>query len=180
MLLADSITSIQWALLGLTILVALFIVRRLPRIKTAETDAEDEVDDEKKIAHSTHSGTAARVSQLEVRLHDFAREVEARLETRAVQLDRLVDAADQEIIRLKELLARVPQANAARRPDIVIDGSAQSGGQTSSTNSSQNGRLSPAEEEMVGHLHGAGFSVPEIAHMVGKSAADVQSVLRAA
>jgi len=40
--------------------------------------------------------------------------------------------------------------------------------------------LTAAQEQMVVHLHGAGFSVPEIAHMVGHSPDDVQAVLKAA
>jgi hypothetical protein len=164
MLLAETLSSMEWALLGVSVVLALMVARWFPW----RGPVEDETDEPTEEKETGHSGLATRVGQLEVRLHDFAREVEARLESRAAQLDRLVTAADQEIIRLKGLLTSVPP-NGPRRPDIVVDGPSKDGS-----------RLSAAEERMIGHLHDAGFNAPEIAHMVGKTPEEVQTALRAA
>jgi hypothetical protein len=50
-------------------------------------------------------GIEAVAEKLEVRLFDFAREVEGRLQTRSTILDRLIVEADREILRLQDLLA---------------------------------------------------------------------------
>ena len=111
-----------------------------------------------------------RVTNLEVRLHDFSREVEARLEKRAVELDALVAAADREIVRLTDLLKNSSPAKDPRGPDIT----------RASASCGSAADLSAAQEQMICHLHGAGYSVPEIAHMVGRPPEAVNSVLRAA
>ena len=41
-------------------------------------------------------------------------------------------------------------------------------------------KLSGAQEQMIVQLHGAGFNVSEIAHMVGRPPEDVDSILKAA
>ncbi len=98
-------------------------------------------------------------------MYDYAREVEAGLEKRVVELNTLVAAADKEIMRLTDLLKE------------------SSAGKESSL--SQVGRTPPtdvsgAQQQMILHLHDAGYSVPEIAHMVGSPPEAVDSVLRAA
>jgi DNA-directed RNA polymerase specialized sigma24 family protein len=179
---SETLGPVEWALLGISIVLGVMVARWFPWRGAVE---EDEADERKPVTEkeTVNSGPSARVGQLEVRLHDFAREVEARLETRAAQLDRLVAAADHEIIRLKELLSDVPRLAERRPPDIVIGSAPKAALQTGvSRESGQSAcsALSPAEREMAGHLQGAGFSIPEIAHMVGKPPEVVQSALRAA
>jgi hypothetical protein len=178
--LADTLSGTEWALLGISIVLGVMVARWLPRRGPVDQEQDEEESAvEKEVAHSA---PAARVAQLEVRLHDFAREVEARLETRAAQLDRLVAAADHEIIRLQELLSDVPRAGDPRRPDIVVGASKSSNqiGDSADGRQPPNAEISPAEAEMAGHLRDAGFSVSEIAHMVGRPAEVVESALRAA
>ena len=56
-------------------------------------------------ATTVDTSAEAAVEQLEVRIFDFAREVEARMQTRSAVLDRLIIDADREIVRLQDLLA---------------------------------------------------------------------------
>jgi hypothetical protein len=55
-------------------------------------------------AATVENSAEAAVEKLEVRIFDFAREVEARLQTRIAVLDRLIVDADREILRLQDLL----------------------------------------------------------------------------
>jgi hypothetical protein len=48
----------------------------------------------------------ATVEKLEVRLHEFARQVEARIHTRMAVLDRLIVDAEREIVRLQQVLGK--------------------------------------------------------------------------
>jgi hypothetical protein len=56
-------------------------------------------------ATSVECSAQAAVEKLEVRIFDFAREVEACMQTRIAVLDRLIVDADREILRLQDLLA---------------------------------------------------------------------------
>jgi hypothetical protein len=164
MLLAEGLTWLEWGLLGTVLLCTAIVVSRAFRGgggQTAQTD--DEPDDVDMMA-------GRRVASLEVRLHDFAREVEARLEKRGLELDALVTAADREIVRLSDLLKRSSPAKDPRGPDITRP-AARSGSAPD---------LSAAQEQMICHLHGAGYTVSEIAHMVGRPPEAVDSVLKAA
>lgn len=164
MLLAEALTWLEWSLLGTVLTCTAIVVNRaFARVGKQTGEGDEETDPVETMA-------ARRVANLEVRLHDFSREVEARLEKRAVELDTLVAAADLEIVRLTDLLKHASPAKDPRGPDIT-------------RHSASNGPasdLSASQERMICHLHGAGFSVPEIAHMVGRPPDAVNSVLRAA
>jgi hypothetical protein len=109
--------------LGLSIVALVFILRRTvlrrcfsePQRPFAATSHEDD---------SLELSGAAVVEKLEVRLYDFAREVEGRMQTKIAVLDRLIVDADREIIRLEQVLAesrRTAAAQAtARAPDAII------------------------------------------------------------
>jgi hypothetical protein len=115
-----------------------------------------------------------RIAHLEVRLHDFAREVEARLETRALQLDRLVVAADQEIVRLSGMLHKMPDRGATRQPDVTqFDAPSPADSPTSL-------KVSPPQVEMIGHLDEAGYNVAEIAQIIGHTPEVVRALLKKA
>ena len=61
------------------------------------------------------STAAQQLANLEVRLYDYTREVEARLEKRVVELNTLVAAADKEIMRLTDLLKNYSAGKDRRR-----------------------------------------------------------------
>jgi hypothetical protein len=164
MLLAAVSNLVEWGLLAVVLVcTAIVVSRAFSGVGGKPAEADDETGQVETMA-------MRRVANLEVRLHDFSREVEARLEKRAVELNALVAAADQEIVRLSDLLkssaaSGAPHGAEAPRPAA-----------TAGTKSN----LSGAQEQMICHLHDAGFSIPEIAHMIGGSADAVSSALRAA
>jgi hypothetical protein len=182
MLLAEGLTRLEWVLLGTVVLCTAVVVRRaFTGIGGQPSRQNGQPDDETDLGETT---VARRVANLEVRLYDFAREVEARLEKRAAELDGLVAVADREIARLTDLLKTSPAKNDPRGPDLTRfadtspaePGARQAAGKSASAASG----LSAGQEQMVCRLHEAGYSVPEIAHMVGHSPEAVHSVLRAA
>jgi DNA-directed RNA polymerase specialized sigma24 family protein len=89
--------------------------------------------------------------QLEVRLHDYDRDVSARVATTMAMLDQLIAEADREIGRLESLRDE------------------RQAGSTSS--------LPPEQRRMVVHLAGAGYSTSEIAKLIDRPAEVVASVL---
>jgi hypothetical protein len=109
--------------IGLSVVALVFILRRLVlrtgprnrRLPVSQTPAEIE---------AAENSATALVEQLEVRLYDFAREVEGRMTTKIAVLDRLIINADREIIRLEQVLAEsrrlgTPSAS-ARQPDAIV------------------------------------------------------------
>jgi len=182
MLLAESLTRLEWALLGTVILCTATVVSRMFTGIGGRSGQQAERSDEENDRGETT--VARRVANLEVRLHDFSREVEARLEKRAVELDGLVAVADREIARLTDLLKTVPANKDHRGPDLTrfFESSAAEpdGRQSADKSAGASSGLSTAQEQMVCRLHEAGYSVPEIAHMVDRSPEAVHTVLRAA
>ncbi len=122
-----------------------------------------------------------RIAHLEVRLHDFAREVEARLETRALQLDSLVVAGDREIVRLSTILNQLELADggSTRQPDVTHYAEPRPKIATAAQSSPEK-NVPPAQVEMVGHLNEAGYSVDEIAQIIGRAPDVVSSLLKKA
>ncbi|MBI3862425.1 MAG: hypothetical protein HY290_11070 [Planctomycetia bacterium] len=110
--------------LGLSIVALVLILRRTllrPRFAKSNRSSPEIVEKDDSIELST----AAVVEKLEVRLYDFAREVEGRLQTKIAVLDRLIVDADREIIRLEQVLAETRRSGAAsppgsRQPDAVV------------------------------------------------------------
>ena len=167
MVFAQALAWPEWALLGTVVVCTAVVVRRtFAKIGTNPAGSTNRPDEDDDLVETT---AARRVANLEVRLHDFAREVEARLETRAVELDALVAAADREIVRLSELVKNGTPAKDSGRADVS----------RSSVASASDLELSAGQAQMILHLHGAGFTTAEIAHMVGRPAEAVSAVLRA-
>ncbi len=121
-----------------------------------------------------------RIADLEVRLHDFAREVEARMETRALQLDSLVVAGDREIVRLSALLNRMSDSLSMRQPDVMTHFDKPRDNPAVYTTAPAVASVLPAQAEMAGHLDEAGYNVAEIAHIIGHDPEVVRSLLKKA
>ncbi len=122
MLFAEAFSGLQCILLGLSILVAAFVLRRaivLSR-RSRNRDVQAEVRHEMRAAEQTGSSI---IRELELRLHDYGREIEGRMQTRITILDQLVVDADHEIGRLRQLLAHSRQTDSTTAmkpgPDIV-------------------------------------------------------------
>lgn len=110
--------------LGLSIVALVFILRRTvlrPRFAVRRRPFAEIVEQ----GDSLELSAAAVVEKLEVRLYDYAREVEGRLQTKVAVLDRLIVDADREIIRLEQVLAEsrriaASASGASRQPDAVV------------------------------------------------------------
>ena len=99
------------------------------------------------------NGPADRLHELELRLYDFSREVEGRMDTKLTVLDELIAEADREITELRQV---VP-------PDKRLEIS------TSRPVSS----LSADQIHMADCLFGAGFQVDEIARAMNCQPAEI-------
>jgi DNA-directed RNA polymerase specialized sigma24 family protein len=161
MLFADSAAAVQWIVLGSVVVCALLFMRHLnARSRRELARLSTAIDDPEDVPESRTAG--AVVNLLEVRLYNFVSEAEARMGTRIEQLDRLILEADREILRLDELL----QKTAVPRAGRSVPSASQA--------------VAPAKQQMVVHLHDAGYSVPEIATMLGQTEDAVAAALRAA
>jgi hypothetical protein len=101
---SEIITGQSLIVFGLAVVAFIFLMRRMflrPRgLNRHEQSPTDRTDVE-----SAQLSAETVVEKLEVRLFDFAREVEGRMQSRIAVLDRLIVDADREIIRLQDLLA---------------------------------------------------------------------------
>ena len=93
------------------------------------------------------------LQKMELRIHEYGREVEARIENRLTALDRLIVEADQEISRLEALLVETRMEWPPERP------------------------LTPAEQQRCFALLEAGFSVTQTARYLHTTPAAVQAAL---
>jgi hypothetical protein len=175
MLLATNVSLLEWILL-VTILACGggILWRTLKRGGTEVHSAGDTEESERAQARAE-----SRIAHLEVRLHDFAREVEARMETRALRLDSLVVAGDREILRLSAILNQMSDSLSTRQPDVTqFDRPRDKPAAPLPVTTGSN--VSPTQVEMVSHLDEAGYNVSEIAHIVGHEPEVVRSLLKKA
>ena len=132
MIAAEFITGRSLIVFGLAIVVLVFVLRRtVLRMRHGKGNS----DARNREGFEDAEESAVRATEmLEIRLHDFAREVEGRMLTRIAVLDRLIVDADREIMRLKELLAA---SNPERSPVQFVQ--ASTGGSASSTATADSG-----------------------------------------
>jgi len=90
--------------IGIAVVAFVFLMRRT-FLRQRGLTARDKSPGVKAGTESAQTSAATAVEKLEVRLFDFAREVEGRIQTRITVLDRLIVDADREILRLQDLLA---------------------------------------------------------------------------
>ncbi len=167
MLLAANMSLLEWVLLGTILACGGGVLwRTFASGAAGKSTAHAETEDSER-AQARADG---RIAHLEVRLHDFAREVEARLETRALQLDSLVVAGDREIVRLSTILNQLELADggSTRQPDVTHYAEPRPKIATAAQSSPEKS-VPPAQVEMVGHLSEAGYSVAEIAQIIGRA-----------
>ncbi len=176
-MLAETSNLVPWAMIAVAVGCAYVVIRRVslrdPQNESSPSSAPEDGLSRREI------GVAARIDRLEVRLHDFAREAESRMETRTAALEGLIAAADREIIRLTDLV-NVAQTNSARVPDIMRFAESSAGAPATPPAANPVEGMSAAQQQIVWHLHEAGYVVAEIAHIVNQPPETVQAALRAA
>ncbi len=102
-----------------------------------------------------HIQANKHIRELELRLYDFGREVEGRMETRLAVLDQLISEADREIGELQHAISE-EDADLSDHPRAA---------------------LTPEQIHMADCLYGAGFQVPEIASAMRCNPQDIAEAL---
>lgn len=109
--------------IGLSVVALVFILRRTV-MRTGSASRRQPASQTPAEIEAAENCATALVEQLEVRLYDFAREVEGRVTTKIALLDRLIINADREIIRLEQVLAESRRLGgtsvSARQPDAIV------------------------------------------------------------
>ena len=153
MLFAEIPTGLQTAFVGVAILFVAFLMRRTA-VRIGRSKNRDPVKEVRDAFLQAEKNGKSKIAQLEIRLYDHSREVEARIETRIAMLDQLVQSADEEVARLKILLDLKPQSS--RSIDGLPDDSSQ---------------------RMIRHLCSAGFSISELTGLTGCTEQEIRNVL---
>ncbi|MEX0704208.1 MAG: hypothetical protein WD069_19065 [Planctomycetales bacterium] len=169
--------------LGILFLVTAWLLGRGWRRgrDSARRDLPTEVRSE---LRARETSEAAHVRKMEIRLHDYGREIEARAQTRLAALDRLVREADREIVRLTRLLelrrgdappAAAPRSAPGREasgPDILALPSAAARDRAAEPEA-----LTAAERQMLLHLEEAGYSPAELARLLARPLPAIHAAL---
>lgn len=184
MLLAESLSHFQLILLGLSMVVIAFLLRRTATLNARSRSRSAQPSPSRK-THETEKTGISRLEEMEVRLFDYEREVEGRVQTTLTLLDQLVEDADRESAKLQELLEEVEQTykqNRARRvPDLIQhDDDSHSPERTSRSErfAFPTDDVALEKRRMIVYLADAGFEVSAIAHSVDCSVDDVQRILK--
>ncbi|MBT6155014.1 MAG: hypothetical protein HOL01_00660 [Planctomycetaceae bacterium] len=158
----NSFSGPQLILLGLAIVVIGFLLRRSFTLgkKSRERDPAAEVRAEMRAAEqAAESG----IRKMEVRLYDYGREVEGRVQTTLTLLNRLILEADEETGRLHELLLTAGQVDETATAAEGVP--------------SVTAPLTADEQRMVRDLKGAGYTVPQISRLLRRPVDDVTAVI---
>ena len=152
----------QMIILGLLILVTGFVLRRSAMLNK-RSRARDPAAEVRTEVRNAERAAGNWIHNLEVRMHDYSREVEGRIETNLARLDQLIVAADSECDRLSQLI----QESSGRKPEL-----SQSPG-TGNPELSESGQ----KRFMIVRLRDSGFEHHEIAGIANCSVDTVRSVL---
>jgi TolA-binding protein len=184
MFFAEALSPTQLVLVGLMILVGAFVLRR-STVLSQRSKARDVAGEARREMRHAEQTVSSRIRKLEVRLYDYGREVEGRLHTKIVQLDRLIVDADREIDRLQQLVDEsrqgTPSTGMKAGPDIIgpaaVPHPSISSGALPACNSSEPSRLGFPKRRMIVRLSQAGYSADEIARILERSRHEVREVL---
>ncbi|MEX0716996.1 MAG: hypothetical protein WD066_10425 [Planctomycetaceae bacterium] len=189
--------------LGGLLLVTAWLLHRGARRRgeSVRRDLPAEVRAELRANERSDTG---RLRQLEIRLHEYGREVEARMETRLAVLDRLLREADREIVRLTGLLERrqsevAPPERSGQEalvavrqvdrtaPDIIvmpastpprISAEDERGENAGDASRDEIIPLTAAQRVMLGHLADAGYCPAELATLLARPLPAIEAALR--
>lgn len=150
--------SLQIILIGGSFLIAGFTLLRTFKLrqKSLKRNPVKEIAKEIDIRQK-----ADQITQMEVKLFDYGREVEGRVNTTMVLLDTLINNAEQEIDRLESLLEK-KQLKESRKTNEV---------------NSKVDQVAPEELNRIPELRDAGLSNEEIARCLQLSVFEVVSAL---
>ena len=184
MFFAEAFSPTQLVLVGLLILAAAFVLRRRT-VLSQRSKARDIAGELHREMRHAEQIVSSRIRKLEVRLYDYGREVEGRLQTKIVQFDRLIVDADREIERLQQLVDESRQGNPSTGmkagPDIIgpaaVPHPSVSSGAFPPSDYSESSRLGFPKRRAIVRLSQAGYSADEIARILERSQYEVRGVL---
>lgn len=103
MLFADTLSGSQVVILGILVAAVVLILRRTVARGTAMAHRQRSklMADE---APTPLSDLAAQIDRFEVRLLDYSREIDSRIDSRMAVLQEMLATTDREIVRLQRLL----------------------------------------------------------------------------
>ncbi len=145
---------------GLLLLVVAYVLRRsFSQSKTSR--ARDPLQEAHAEIRTAEAGYAATISKMEVKLNDYAREVEGRIDTKIVVLDRLIVEAKAVIERLEQL--------SGHSTAPVDDCNGNGGGEAAASHDGQ---------RVVYDLADNGMSEDDIAEQIGEPVSHVRLILK--
>ncbi|HVV98840.1 MAG TPA: hypothetical protein VHB77_00795 [Planctomycetaceae bacterium] len=161
-------SSIQFVLLGIAVLITGLVVSRSMRRAKALAN-RNPADEARRDFVRAEQGQSATINRLELRLYDFAREMEGRLETRMALLDQLIAEADREIARMQELLTNTgggPNNANSQVLRFITPGEASRSADTDVPTADV--------ARMLDHLRRAGLDAQQIAVCLGQPIARIR------
>jgi len=136
-------------------------------------------------ARQRDASASAQMTRLEVRLHDFSREVDGRIQTRMAILDRLIIDAEREIQRLQNLLGQTSPdggPSGQRQPDMLLFPSPPPSplAQNQTGTAAANPDRPPSQELLVRvcTLSDAGLCDDDVAVQTGVPVSRIRAILR--
>lgn len=159
--------SIQFILLGVAVLITGVVLSRSFRRAKAMAN-RDPADEARRDFARAEQSQVTVFNRLELRLYDFAREMEGRLETRMALLDQLIAEADREIAQMQELLSDANGKDVAGAEVLRFTHPAEAGVSADSD--------IPAADvaRMLDHLRRAGLDAQQIAVCLGQPIARIR------
>lgn len=119
---------------------------------------------------SRQAASEAQLAKHEVKLHDLAREAEARLQTKLAVMDEMVLQADREIERLESLLEEIRDVPTPRLAEFQEGSVIRPESETIDN--------SPVEpDQFIRLLRQSGYNPEEIASATRRPVADIRRIL---
>lgn len=168
-MLPSSLSDIHPFVLALFVLAAGFSIRRIAlRRRRRQPDPMAEA---KQLLMKNQQGADAQLKMHEVRLHDIARESEARLRTKMAVMDEMVVQADREIARLEQLLEEIHDIPTPRIAEAAESEFASENGMDGEEVADVN------PDQFLRLLRQAGYNAEEIANATNRPLAEVRRIL---
>lgn len=111
-LLAVSLSAVQYMLLGVAVLILGFSLRGGYR-NSRRIAGRNPMQEMRAEVREAESSYISLIRKMEIKLHDYAREVDGQTSNRIAILNRMIAEADRDIAQLRALLAESQAASGA-------------------------------------------------------------------
>ena len=114
-LLAASLSATQYMLLGVAILILGFSLRGGSR-NSRRIAGRNPMQEMRAEVREAEASYVSLIRKMEIKLHDYAREVDGQTSNRIAILNHMISEADRDIAQLRALLAESQAASGANAP----------------------------------------------------------------